>query len=238
MTNNVRDTDDGRVWGSSHCLLRKERIWRGGSKIFLPNIFVNIFPSSNFTHISTLFVCKILSQSIFSRIFPTNIFYFWAGFSVNWLSIYISANTIFLISAFSNPFFDQVELRGGFCFDEAFVLHALERLAESVFVFVLVFVFVFIPLIRQVCCSSVSGLQSISWWVVGAHNVRWTTTQPPTGETTGLSRSHTVPTPPHWQNTTSVKKIFLGLSALAIEKQHCIIPLANSLKYLTFETAK
>ena len=113
-----------------------------------------------------------------------------------------------------------------------------ERLAEFVFVFVLLFVFVFIPLIRQVCCSSVSGLQSISWWVVGAHNVRWTTTQPPTGETTGLSRSHTVPTPPHWQNTTSVKKIFLGLSALAIEKQHCIIPLANSLKYLTFETAK
>ena len=56
MTNNVRDTDDGRVWGSSHCLLRKERIWRGGSKIFRPNIFVNIFASSNFTHISTLFV--------------------------------------------------------------------------------------------------------------------------------------------------------------------------------------
>ena len=60
MTNNVRDTDDGRVWGSSHCLLRKERIWRGGSKIFLPNIFVNIFASSNFTHISTLFFFVIL----------------------------------------------------------------------------------------------------------------------------------------------------------------------------------
>ena len=55
MTNNVRDTDDGRVWGSSHCLLRKERIWRGGSKTFLLNIFLNIFALSNFTHNSTLF---------------------------------------------------------------------------------------------------------------------------------------------------------------------------------------
>ena len=169
MTNNVRDTDDGRVWGSSHCLLRKERIWRGGSKTFLLNIFLNIFALSNFTHNSTLFFFVKYCHKVFFLECFQPIFFTFEPASTSTGYWFIITNTKFMTLAFPNSIFDQVELRGGFWFDEAFVLHAWERLAEFVFVFVLLFVFVLIPLIRQVCCSSVSGLQSISWWVVGAH---------------------------------------------------------------------
>ena len=236
MTNNVRDTDDGRVWGSSHCLLRKERIWRGGSKIFLPNIFVNIFASSNFTHISTLFFCKILSQSIFSRIFPTNIFFTFEPASTSTGYWFIIANTKFLTLFLTKLSWEAVFglMRHLCCTLEN------ELLAEFVFVFVLLFVFVFIPLIRQVCCSPVGGLQSISWWVVGGGGrcpQREVDDDPPANW-----RNHRTIALSHRSHSTTLaeyhlsKKGFWGLSALAIEKQHCTIP--NSLKYLTFVTAK
>ena len=128
MTNNVRNTDDGRVWGSSHCLLRKERIWRGGSKTFLLNIFLNIFALSNFTHNSTLFFFVKYCHKVFFLECFQPIFFTFEPASTSTGYWFIITNTKFMTLAFSNSIFDQVELRGGFWFDEAFVLHAWERL--------------------------------------------------------------------------------------------------------------
>ena len=164
--------------------------------------------------------------------FPTNIFYFWAGFYVNWLLIYNYKHQIHDISFFKLYFWPSwVERRflvwWGIC---AARLRTACRLCICVCICIY-------PL-DQAGVLQLGERLAINKLVGGRC--------PPTRG--GRRPTHQLAKPPdyraltplplhHWRNATSVKKDFWGLSALAIEKQHCTVPLANSLKYLTFETA-
>ena len=173
MTNNVRDTDDGRVWGSSHCLLRKERIWRGGSKTFLLNIFLNIFALSNFTHNSTLFFFVKYCHKVFFLECFQPIFFTFEPASTSTGYWFIITNTKFMTLAFSNSIFDQVELRGGFWFDEAFVLHAWERTACQICICVCTFVCICIYPLDQAGVLQLGGRLAINKLVGGRCPPTW-----------------------------------------------------------------